>query len=57
MRFVSDYEISIVGYNTVRTYRNRHGGGVLIFISKIFTHKVIFRGEHGLELLIVSVSS
>jgi len=37
MRYVSDYEISIDGYNTVRTYRNRHGGGVLIFISK-FLH-------------------
>ena len=37
--------------------RNRHGGGVLIFISNIFIHRVIFRSDHELELLIVSVSN
>ena len=50
-------EISIDGYNVVRADRNRHGGGVLIFISKFFIHRVIFRGDHELELLIVSVSN
>ena len=54
---ISDDEISIDGYNVVRADRNRHGGGVLIFISKIFIHRVIFRGDHELELLIVSVSN
>ena len=46
---ISDYEISIDGYNVVRADRNRHGGGVLIFISKIFIHRIIFRGDHELN--------
>ena len=54
---ISDDEISIDGYNVVRADRNRHGVGVLIFISKIFIHRIIFRGDHELKLLIVSVSN
>ena len=40
----SDNEISIDGYryNILRADRNRHEGSVLIFITKIFTRKVIF---------------
>ena len=39
---ISDDEISIDGYNVVRADRNRHGGGVLIFISNIFIHIELF---------------
>ena len=54
---ISDDEISIDGYNVVRADRNRHGGCVLIFISKIFIHRIFYRGDHELKLLIVSVSN
>ena len=32
---VSNSEISVAGYNIVRKGRNRHGGGVLIYIRPI----------------------
>ena len=51
---ISDAEIA---YDVVRADRNRHGGGVLIYINKTFIHRVIFGGDHELELLIVSVSN
>ena len=54
---ISDAEIAINGYDVIRADRNRHGGGVLIYINKTFIHRVIFRGDHELELLIVSVSN
>ena len=53
---ISDAEIAINGYDVIRADRNRHGGGVLIYINKTFIHRVIFRGDHELKLLIVSVT-
>lgn len=50
-------EVSIDGYDVVRSDRNRHGGGVLIYISKALTYKVLYSGDHELELLVISVSN
>ena len=36
---ISDSEVGIDGFSTIRLDRNRHGGGVLIYVkSSFFTH-------------------
>ena len=52
---VLDGELCIDGYNIIHLDRNRHGGGVLLFIYSVFTHHVVITGNHKLELVIVSV--
>ena len=53
---ISDSELSLDGYNVSRVDRNRHGGGILIFVKSTLVLKVVFNGNCNLELLIVSVS-
>ena len=54
---ISDSELSLDGYNVSRVDRNRHGGGVLIFVESTLVPKVVFNGNCDLELLIASVSN
>ena len=54
---ISDSELSLDGYNVSRVDRNRHGGGILIFVKSTLVLKVVFNGNCNLELLIVSVSN
>ena len=53
---IENSELCICGYDIVRLDRNRHGGGVLLFINSVYTHNIVFSGSIELELLIVSVS-
>ena len=46
-----DIEISIKNYDVVRLDRNRHGGGVLIYIHTSLTWEVLLRGPNTLEFL------
>ena len=52
---ILDSEICIQGYCLCRLDRTRHGGGVLIYVNKMFTHTVLFKGTPDCELLIVSI--
>ena len=54
---ISDSELSLDGYNISRVDRNRHGGGILIFVKSTLVLKVVFNGNCNLELLIASVSN
>ena len=51
---ISDSEISIQGYSVIRLDRNRHGGGVLIYVKSMFTYSLVFKGTADLELVVVS---
>ena len=51
---ISDSEISIQGYSIIRSDRNRHGGGVLIYLQSMFTYSLLFKGTADLELIVAS---
>ena len=53
---IQDSELSIENYNLVRLDRNRHGGGVLIYVIKSLSHNHVFSGSPDLELLVLSVN-
>ena len=48
--------LSIDNYNIVRHDRNRHGGGVLIYVDCSLSHSLVFSGSPDLELIIISVN-
>ena len=52
---IQDGELLIDGYDIVRLDRNRHGGGVLLFVNSVYSHSTVFTGTHELELIIISV--
>ena len=52
---VSDEEISISGYSIVRLDRNRHGGGILIYIRSSLSFHITLTGPSGLELVFVTI--
>ena len=54
---ISDLEISIENYDVARFDRNRHGGGVLIYIHTSLTWEVMLRGPNSLEFLSLSIRS
>ena len=51
---IHDSEISIQGYSHVRLDRSRHGGGLIIFVNKLFSFSVVFKGSPDLEFLLLS---
>ena len=53
---ISDNELAIDQYQILRLDRDRHGGGVLMYVHCSLSPKVLSAGDHSLELLIVSVS-
>ena len=46
---ISDLEISLKNFQLVRLDRNRHGGGVLIYIHSSLTWDVLLRDPNDLE--------
>ena len=54
---ISDNEIHLQGYQVLRLDRNRHGGGLLVFVHESLAPKVIMAGPSNLELLIFSVTN
>ena len=52
---ILDSELCIDGYDIIRLDRNRHGGGVLLFINSVYSHCIVYTGRPELELVIVSV--
>ena len=53
---ISNDELNLPNYNNFRLDRNRHGGGVLIYVNSSFFTKVILVGHSDFELIIISVS-
>ncbi len=53
---IDDSEISIPGYHSLRLDRNRHGGGIAIYISELFSFSIISKGPNSLEFLSVCVN-
>ena len=53
---ISDSELTINNYQILRLDRDRHGGGVIMYIHSSLTPKVLSAGANNLELLIISVS-
>ena len=51
---VFDNKLTIPNYCLVRLDRNRHGGGVLLYIRDDLSYNVIFMGPENLELLGIS---
>jgi len=54
---ISDNELLICNYQLTRLDRNRHGGGILIYVNTSLVFNVWFEGPLGLELLVISVNS
>ena len=54
---IDDFEISIQGYCVHRVDRNRHGGGVLVFIKDVFTCSLLYRGTPEFELIILTANA
>ena len=52
---ITDFEISINGYVVHRLDRNRHGGGVLVYIKDKFLCKVIPHQHDSLEIISFSL--
>ena len=46
---ITDSEISLPDYQLYRLDRNRHGGGVLMYVHKSFSCKVLLVGPSQLE--------
>ena len=49
---ILDSEIAIQGYTVIRLDRNRHGGGILIFVNTTFTYSLNHKGSNSLECII-----
>lgn len=52
---ISDNEIALPYYSSVRSDRNRHGGGILLYIKDNLPYNVVFCGSPGLELVFISI--
>ena len=52
---IEDNELLIDGYKIIRLDRNRHGGGIVLYISNNLSHKVIYSGVCNFECVIVSI--
>lgn len=52
---IDDAEILVEGYSVSRLDRNRHGGGVILYVKNIFSCKVMYKGSPQFECIIVSV--
>ena len=54
--YILDSEICLPDYATIRLDRNRHDGGVLMYVHSSLDFNVLFRGYSDIELLAVSIS-
>lgn len=52
---ILDSELALPNYSLVRLDCNRHGGGVAIYVSSLFSHNVLLHGPKDLELIVVSL--
>ena len=53
---ISDHELHMDMYNVIRLDRNRHGGGVALYIHNTLHYEVVHLGNTDFECIIVSVT-
>ena len=51
---IQNSELCINDYDVICLDRNRHGGGVLLYINSVFIHSIVYSESSELELVIVS---
>ena len=54
---IVDSEISIQGYSIIRLDRSRHGGGILIYVSSLFSYSILFKGSIDFECITLLLCS
>ena len=54
---IHDTEIAICGYHSYRLDRNRHGGGVIVYVRSCFVTTLVPVPSHGLEIISLTVSN
>ena len=55
---ITDNELHLPSYQLLRLDRNRHGGGILIYVHNMFSYKLLIEGgPFNLEFLSISVTS
>ena len=54
---ISNDELTIPGYSIIRLDRNRHGGGVLMYVRRSLQTQVLSSGPSDLEFLLISVNN
>ena len=55
---VSDKELNLPGYQLLRLDRNRHGGGILMYVADLLSCKVLVSGgQFNLEFLAISFTA
>ena len=54
--YISDFEISIKDFQLVRLDRNRHSGGVLIYVHSSLNWDVLLNGPNDREFLSLSIT-
>ena len=52
---ISDNEIFLPSYYTVRLDRNRHGGGIIMYIKDHINYNILHKGPSDLEFIFVSL--
>ena len=52
---ILDCELTIANYNLVRLDRNRHGGGILLYIRDTLSFSLVLSGPDSLEFLCVAI--
>jgi len=50
-------EVAIPGYRTPRLDRNRHGGGIIVYVHEALIYIIIPVSSHGMELYSLTVSN
>ena len=54
---IQDNEISLPNYSVVRLDRNRHGGGIVMYIKNTFTYSNVLLGPSDLELIFLCLGT
>ena len=54
---INDFTIEIDGYHIIRLDRNRHGGGIIVYIRNSVHYSVISEFVNDLELLCIKIDS
>lgn len=52
---ILDSEVTVHNYSLIRLERNRHGGGVAIYVHNCVLYSIVLSGPAELELIIVSL--
>ena len=54
---IQNTKIAICGYHSYRLDRNKHGGGVIVYVRSCFVTTLVPVPSHGLEILSLTVSN